>query len=96
MDSFGVDWLHTLSLGIIQMFLGHLIRALFDASVYDVAGGRSQRYELSTVLLRSSFFHWYAEEKRAGRTHSEVQSLTPNMLGEKTPCLHVQGATSPR
>ena len=77
-----VDWLHTLSLGVYKYFISVLWHTLIEHDAFKVgpctAGERSL---LSTGRLRNELFAWYDQELAAGRVHSRVQNLTPEMIG---------------
>ena len=92
LQSFGVDWLHCLSMGLFPHALGYLIRELIDANAWQVRAASKQREEMSIVQLRASLFDWYPHEESEGRRPSRLQALTPGMLGPADrPFLAVQG-----
>lgn len=76
-----VDWMHTLSLGVYQNFLGHLFQAMFAANVWQLEGNMENRIKMSCIRLRAQLFQWYAEEAQEGRVHTRVQNLLPQMFG---------------
>ena len=78
----GIDWLHTLSLGVFQFWLAVLCWDLIDANAWDVAGRENARINLSISILRAELFSWYGREAAAGRAHTQVQKLTPGMFGD--------------
>jgi hypothetical protein len=78
----GVDWLHTLSLGVFQVWLAEVVGDLLDASVWNVRGPAVARHELGVACLREELFGWYTTEAKAGRNHTRVQKLLPSMFGE--------------
>lgn len=75
-------WLHTLSLGVFQTALAHLMWDLFEANVFDIAGPFSAVFELSVARVRESLFKFYRSEHAAGRDHTRVQQLVPSMFGQ--------------
>ena len=77
-----VDWLHTLSLGVYKYYIAHLWHTLFDHDVFKVGECTSEEFLLQSVArLRNDLFRWYDSELAAGRAHSRVQNLTPEMVG---------------
>lgn len=49
----GIDWLHTLSLGVFQMLLCELIWDMFLANCYQIGGTQTNRVELSVARFRA-------------------------------------------
>ena len=83
--NFGVDYLHTLSLGVIAVFVGYFVRALIDRNAWNVAGSDQHTSdELSIGLLKAELQAWYKSESKQGRIHSKVQCLTRGLLGPAT------------
>ncbi len=66
MECLSVDWLHTLSLGIFQYFLGSLVWALVEAAVWRVGGARDARLQLSLNKLENELFRFYWEQAQQG------------------------------
>lgn len=92
-QSLGVDWLHTLALGVFQVALAHLFWALISANAWQVQGGSAAILELSVAKLRAELFAWYGTEQKAGRNHCRVQQLLPSMFGSQSaPTLKLHGA----
>lgn len=82
-DALGIDWLHTLSLGVFPTTLAHFVWALFDANAWGVPGGAASVLELSVARMRAELFQWYSSEQKAGRTHTRVQQLLPSLFGSR-------------
>jgi hypothetical protein len=76
----GIDWMHTLSLGVAQFLLGHLFWALVAVNFFQVAGTAPNVLELTVVRFREALFVWYDAEQRHGRKHTRVQQLTVGMF----------------
>ena len=81
MECLSVDWLHTLSLGIFQDFVGSLVWALVEANVWRVGVARDARLQLSVNRLENELFRFYREQAQQGIQHSRVQGLEPQMSG---------------
>lgn len=82
--SLGIDWLHTLSLGVFQVTLQHVIWDLLEANIYNIGGPFSSVFELGVARLRQDLFRWYQTEQAQGRVHTRVQQFVPSMLGSAT------------
>ena len=81
-DCLQVDWLHAMSLGIFQDYLGFLFAWLFyEHGLYATRGTRPQRLGVSVQRLEQALFVWYAKEQQAGRYHTRVQRLKAGMFG---------------
>lgn len=72
-QSLGIDWLHTLSLGVFPHFLGYLVWAMFDKNVFGTPGPFSSVFELSVSRIRAELFEWYRREQAANRARTRVQ-----------------------
>lgn len=83
-QSLGIDWLHTLSLGVVPHLLGYLAWALFDKNVFGIPGPFSSVFELSVSRIRAELFEWYRQEQSAGRSRTRVQQILPSMFGTST------------
>jgi hypothetical protein len=79
--SLGIDWLHSLSLGVFQTYLCMLVHELLVKNAWACQGAAAAVFELGVGRLREDLFTWYESERKAGRKHTEVQKLTPSMLG---------------
>jgi hypothetical protein len=79
-DSVAIDWLHTLSLGIFQDFLGELIIALIRLNAWQVPGAADVR---KNIRLQDSgwSFGFYASQSRLGISYTQVQRLDDTMFG---------------
>lgn len=77
-----VDWMHTLSLGIFQDFVGSLCQALFAANALGVSGSPDVRKQVSVQYMERELFDFYAEAARTGTELSRVQRLDPGMFGD--------------
>ena len=88
-----VDWLHSMSLGVFQDFLGALFFWLFlDQGFYTERGTRAQVVALSTLRLEQQLFNWYREQEAQGLYHTQVQRLKVSMLGNpENPTLSLHG-----
>ena len=80
-----VDLLHTLSFGVYKYFISVLWHTLIQHDAFKVGPCTAGELSLlSTGRLRNERFAWYDQELTAGRVHSRVQNLTPEMLGTST------------
>jgi hypothetical protein len=86
LHTIGVDWMHTISLGVSQMVLGHLVWAFIGANVFQIPGTAPNVLELTVVRLREALFAFYKSEMREGRNHTRVQQLAPSMFGASASC----------
>ena len=78
----GLDWLHCLSLGVFQCWLGALVAELLAANAWDCQPGPVvATFENGVGRLREDLFAWYAVDAKQGRRHTQVQKLTPAMMG---------------
>ena len=76
--SLGVDWMHSISLGVMQHLLAHLVWSLITANVWNIPGPTQNVLELSVARLRAELFAWYGA---GGKGYTRVQQLLPSMLG---------------
>lgn len=76
-----VDWLHTLSLGVFQFFLGPLFWVLLSTNAFRVKGPEASLPELGLARMKQLLFEWYNSEAACGRHHCRVQNITMSMLG---------------
>ena len=79
------DWLHSLSLGVYKYFISLLWHKLFEHDVFGVGHCAQEEFlQKSLARLRDALFRWYGDEQVAGRDHSRVQNLTPEMIGKSS------------
>ena len=91
----GIDWLHTLALGVFQYWLAILLNDLFSNNAYNVGPGSqvSALRELNFNRFKEELFAWYGSEARLGRQHTRIQKCTLNMFGtEQNPTCALYGA----
>jgi hypothetical protein len=83
-ESVAIDWLHTMSLGIFQEFVGGLVQALIAVNAWGIppTTGDVQK-RLSMSRLQSGLFSFYAEQARNGIVHTAVQRLDETMFGTR-------------
>ncbi len=84
MQSVGIDWMHTVCLGVLQFLLWALVWALFLKNPFNFQGAGLAVTELSFTRLRTALFAWYEEEEKAGRKHTRPQQLTSTFFGSRT------------
>ena len=75
LGSLGIDWLHSMSLGVLQYALGPLVWFLLLASAWGVGGKSTNLHELGLARLREDPLALYKDEVRAGRNHTGSRSL---------------------
>ena len=93
LDSFGLGWLHVISLGIAPYLLGNLYQKILRSNAFNLYCLPSTQIEVGLAHLRSLLFAWYTSEEQQNRHHSRIQALTSGMLGDAaTPKLKVGGA----
>ena len=78
----GVDWLHCLSKGVFQFFLGPLVRDLLNANAWGLPGVGF--FDMGIYAMRGDLWSWYERESKNGRNWTRLQQLTPAMLGTQT------------
>jgi hypothetical protein len=83
-QSLGIDWLHTLSLGVMQVVLANLIWELVLANSWGVPGPLSAILDVSISRIRAELFEFYGVEDKAGRVYTRVQQFWPTMFGSNT------------
>jgi hypothetical protein len=89
----GIDWMHTISLGVSQIVLGHLVWAFITANVFRIPGTAPNVLELTVVRIREALFAFYKAEQREGRNHTRVQQLSPTMFAERNdPACRLHGS----
>ena len=60
LNSFAIDTLHTLHLGVFKAFVSAAIWALVLNDVFDVGlGSQSQRHQLSFARIKHELYQWY-------------------------------------
>jgi hypothetical protein len=77
----GIDWLHCLSLGVFQVYLGHLVWELLLANAWGMSGTAVNKFELGLVAMKAELWAWYSTESAQGRDWTRIQGLTTGMLG---------------
>lgn len=101
LDTFGVDVLHTLNLGIYQKFLGRAWWALVTNDAFGVLpmmGGRKNQEELATYTMDKlkvelKKFYEAFEAANPGVKVNRVQDLSLKTLGSRDSCaLHTKAA----
>ena len=80
-NSIGIDWMHTISLGVAQFVLSFFFWALIDKNVYGIQGGAAEVQEMTITRLREDLDTWYENEHHRGRDHCKVQNLMLSLLG---------------
>ena len=83
-QSVGIDWMHTISLGVVHVLMQNLVWALIGADAWRVGGPFQNALELSVGRLRGELFEWYREEQAANRDHSRVQQMLPSLFGTRS------------
>jgi hypothetical protein len=93
LQTLGIDWLHTLSLGCFQSYLARLLWDLIMVNAWSVPGPPAAHAELSIVTLRSELWEWYSEESKQERHWTRVQGITVGMIGSNDdPSLKLHGS----
>lgn len=80
-QSLCVDALHTLSLGVYQFFVSHLLWEILRANHWGLKGSARAVAELGFGRLREAYGAWCTAEQRAGRSVSKAQGFCFAMLG---------------
>ena len=83
-QNIGLDWLHILSLGVIQLFLMNLVWDLVHSNVMNITGSMQNVFEITIARMKGELNEFYTAEARAGRTHTKCQQLLPTMFGSNT------------
>ena len=86
LESFAVDWLHSLSLGPMNKFLARFCMQLFTLNCWRagpaVSSSQERLHTHGVQCLKADLFAWYADEQRRGILHTRVQNLTDTMFTE--------------
>lgn len=95
-DCIQVDWLHTLSLGIFQDFIGALVHTLVQLDVWNVGNlgvNASSRLQTSVMRMEGLLFEFYSSCSIAGEIFTQVGRLDSNMFGSPdSPSCKLYGA----
>ena len=91
-----LDWLHTLSLGIFQDFIGAFVNTLIQLNVWHCPGNLEPCRRFSFCRFEADLRQFYRDERQLGVFHSQVQRLDPNLFGtsEKPLCMLHGGETN--
>ena len=94
-DALGVDWLHALSLGIVQSMLGEAMWAFISGNAWKIQGLKNDVLELSVARFKEELFGWCKTEKTNGVDHTRLQNFNKHMLGkESDKMFNVHGSES--
>lgn len=99
-DSFALDLLHTLHLGIMNRYVCCCIWRLFRADVWNVvAAGAAhtadEALQMNCMRFRADLFDWYRARQRAhpAENLTRLEDITPGMVGSNNaPLLKAKGA----
>ena len=80
-NNIGLDWLHILSLGIIQSLLMWLLWDGVNVNVYGIQGSAQAIFELTVLRIKGELEAFYQDESRSGRHHTRVQAFVPALFG---------------
>ena len=81
LDSFAIDWLHCVSLGVIPHACGHYLQELIGGNVFSLLG--QVVLDQSCHHIRHYLDQWYKADGQAGRHHSKLAPLNKGMLERK-------------
>jgi hypothetical protein len=90
----GIDWLHSLSLGVFQEALAMFYHnVVFEHNVFGLNGPASTMLIVAVSRISAMLFPWYGDEAKRGVVHSRVQNLDPHLFGTaKEPKFDFHGA----
>jgi len=90
----GIDWLHALSLGVINFIVMFIFHEALHRNIFKIANAPTAViFELGVRRLLVELNSWYDDEQTAGRAHNKLTTLVPGMLGSYgDQCLKVHGA----
>lgn len=92
-ETLGIDWLHAISLGVLQFYVMHLLHELLRGNAFGISGTAAVNFEMGVRRLKSELWAWYSSEEKAGRKHNRLNSLVSSMLGSyNDQCFKVHGA----
>ena len=77
----GIDWMHTISLGVSQCMLGVFFWQCMDSNIYKISGLVEDVRLLTVVRLRADLDLWYAKKVKEGSQPTRVQNFLLTMLG---------------
>ena len=80
----GIDWLHTISLGVCGNWVAEAVWDLAGKNVYRILGPAADKTELSFARLFEEFGQWCGDEAGAGRSHTKPQRLSVKMFGKNS------------
>jgi hypothetical protein len=80
----GIDWMHTLSLGVFQFLIAELVWAFFNGNLYGLTGPFSTIFETSALRLKSDLQNFYTRAARDGHDYTHIQGLSSSMFGTNT------------
>ena len=86
-DSFAIDTLHTLYLGVCQRWTIRALWMLLLANVFRCRGTTEDEIvQIGVMLLRAELWEWYGQRQREtkGMKMSKLNNLTLQMLGGKS------------
>jgi len=92
-SSLALDTLHTLNLGVMQLYCRHVLWRLLNASTWGPFEATAhERLVTACLSLRAELWSWHEERARAFPAEN-LTRLTPSMLGTPSdPKLKVKGA----
>lgn len=99
-DSFALDLLHTLHLGIMNRYVCCCIWSFFAADIWHVraagaATTEAEATQLNVLRLRADLWDWYRARQRSHPSENltRLEDITPGMLGSAAaPLLKAKGA----
>jgi len=82
-DRLMVDTLHTIYLGVCQVWIVFCLNKLINADVYQTRSAGEQLRHLTVLRMKSELWAWYKDRRRArpDREITQVQDFTVAMLG---------------
>ena len=79
----GVDWLHTLCLGVFHSFLLHVMHLLFDKDAWDTRESTAEaRIAMSVDRISHELIAFYHARKAQGVNVTEIVGMDKNSFGK--------------
>ena len=86
-ENIGVDWLHTISLGVSGFWIAEVIWDIINKNIFRFGGAAADRVELTVGQIGEEFGTWAKAEAKAGRKHTLPQKFVALMFGKSTYCI---------
>ena len=83
-QNLGIDWLHSVALGVCGFWIAEILWDCVDANVYGLQLLRADKVELTFARISEEFGAWVKVELAADRPHTKPQRFEPKMFGKSS------------